>query len=123
MQPESVARDFFRAYEQGDLETTMAFFDEHSVYTDGPRGVYQGVEAIRKALAPMVTVAPTVTRNVRSVTGNETTVIFERTDHVERDGKSIHYDIAVAIEIGGDGKIRRWRDYYDLQSIVTQFLS
>ena len=39
------------------------------------------------------------------------------------DGKSIHYDIAVAIEIDSDGMIRRWNDYYDLQSIVNQLRS
>jgi hypothetical protein len=37
--------------------------------------------------------------------------------------ESIQYDIAVAIEIDGDGMISRWHDYYDLQSIVNELRS
>lgn len=119
---EAIVREFFSAYERGDLQKTMDFFSPEAVYTDGPRGVYRGVEAIRAALEPMMTVAPTVSRNVKSVASGDTTVMIERVDRFQRDSRSVEYEIAAAVELDADGRIKRWRDYYDLQSIVDQIV-
>jgi hypothetical protein len=37
--PESIARDFLRAREQGDLEKVLELLSEDAVFTDGARGV------------------------------------------------------------------------------------
>jgi limonene-1,2-epoxide hydrolase len=71
----------------------------------------------------MMFVAPTVTRTVRSLVSDDSTVLIERVDSFERDGRSVQYEIAVGIELDPEGRIKRWRGYHDLESIVSQLVA
>jgi len=119
--PAAVVRAFFRAYEGGDLEATMSFF--HAVYTDGSRGVHVGADAIRVVMTDMMPTAPNVTREVTRTVADERTVMIERVDHFDYEGKTIRCEIAVAFDVDGERRITRWRDYYDMGSIRDQILA
>lgn len=121
--PEAVVQDLLKVYSAGDLDATVAFFSEDAVYTDGSRGRHEGVGEIRAALAPMMSVAPRVVRNVRTMASRDGTVILERVDTFEYEGRTIRYEIAVAFDVNSDGLITRWRDYYDMAEIRGQMLT
>ena len=78
--PESIARDFLRARDQGDVEKVLEVLSEDVVFTDGSRGVHRGVDAITAVLTEIGTSAPTVSRNVKTMVSNDDTVIMERVD-------------------------------------------
>jgi limonene-1,2-epoxide hydrolase len=48
------------------------------------------------------------------------TVLVERVDTFEIDGKPIDMEVMGALDVDGDGRIIRWRDYYDLPTLVEQ---
>jgi limonene-1,2-epoxide hydrolase len=118
--PESIARDFLHAREQGDLEKVLELLSEDAVFTDGGRGVHRGIAAIRAALAEIGGAAPTVLRKVKTMVANDSTVVMERLDSFTLGEKTIQYEIAVAFDIDRAGRISRWHEYYDRQSIIDQ---
>jgi ketosteroid isomerase-like protein len=48
--PEQVVREFLAALKPSDVDELVSFFGDDAVYTDGPRGPYRGVDAIRAKL-------------------------------------------------------------------------
>jgi limonene-1,2-epoxide hydrolase len=118
--PESIASEFFRAREQGDLDKVLELLSEDAVSTDGARGVHRGVDAIKAVLTEIGTSAPSVSRNVKSIVANNSMVIMERLDSCTPRDKIIQYEIAVAFDIDSAGRIKRWHEHYDRQSILDQ---
>jgi limonene-1,2-epoxide hydrolase len=51
---------------------------------------------------------------------NDSTIIMERVDSFTLGDKNIQYEIAVAFDIDSAGRIKRWHEYYDRQSIIDQ---
>jgi limonene-1,2-epoxide hydrolase len=47
--------------------------------------------------------------------------MVERVDTVPIQGKPISFEIVGVFEVRDDGLIKRWREYYDSQSIADQF--
>ena len=47
-------------------------------------------------------------------------VIAERVDTFEVQGKSFGFEVVGVFELNGDGKIKRYHDYYDLQSLMDE---
>lgn len=44
----------------------------------------------------------------------------ERADTCEIAGKSIAIELVGVFDVGPEGRITRWRDYYDLSAVVEQ---
>jgi limonene-1,2-epoxide hydrolase len=118
--PESVVRKFFAATHTSDVAELAEFFSADAVYTDGPRGTYTGIDAIRAALEAQVQVTPSLAVDVKTLVVDGTTVFAERVDNFEAQGKWFALEVVGVFEIDGDGKIKRFRDYYDLQSLIDE---
>jgi limonene-1,2-epoxide hydrolase len=89
-----------------------------AVYTDGTRGVYRGIDAIKAEFQSMVTVVQSLTIEVKTLVANGATVMAERVDTFETQGKSFDLEVVGVFEVDGDGRIKRFRDYYDLKSLT-----
>jgi limonene-1,2-epoxide hydrolase len=119
--PESVVRRFFEAVRTPDVDELAGFFSADAVYTDGARGTYSGIDAIRAEFESQVQVLPTgVVVDVRTLVADGATVIAERVDAFEMQGKSFELEVVGVFEVDGDGKIKRFHDYYDLQSLMEK---
>ena len=87
------------------------------MYTDEPRGIHHGIGAIKAELQSFVKVTPSTIVDVKTLVANGGTVMAERVDNFEIQGKPFGLEVAAVFEVDGSGRIKRWRDYYDLRSI------
>lgn len=117
----SVVRGFLAAWARSDVDVLSAFFSEDAVWTDGARGVHHGLGAIRRELEVSVGKVPSTTMEVRAMAADGGTVLVERRDHFELGGARFELPVTGVFEVADDGRISRWRDYYDAHALVEQF--
>ena len=119
--PESVVRRFFSAVRSPDVDELTGFFSADAVYIDGARGTYAGIDAIRAEFDAQVQVVPSgVVVDIKTLVADGQIVIAERVDTFEVQGKSFGFEVVGVFELNGDGKIKRYHDYYDLQSLMDE---
>ena len=112
-------RAFIAAWKRNDLEEIMGFFAEDCVYHNIPLEPAVGLDAIRAVLEMFVPPADEIEFVIHKIMSDGDTVFTERTDRFVTNGKSIALPVAGVFELR-DGKIAAWRDYFDLQTFVTQ---
>jgi limonene-1,2-epoxide hydrolase len=117
---ESVVRTFLAVWVRSDVDELVGFFTDDAVYTDGPRGVHYGIDAIRAELATMVKMIPSTSIDIKTLVADGGTVMVERVDNFKIAGKPFDMDVAAAFDVDEHGRIRRWREYYDLKSITDR---
>ncbi|WP_197505242.1 limonene-1,2-epoxide hydrolase family protein [Mycobacterium sp. 1245499.0] len=117
---ESVIREFLGCFPQSDVDELVGYFSDDAVYIDGPRGVHQGIDNIRTELQSIVAMVPSTRVDIKSLATDNGTVLTERVDNFEVDGKRIAMEVMGAFDVDADGRIARWRDYYDLPTLVKQ---
>jgi limonene-1,2-epoxide hydrolase len=117
---EQVVRRFLAALKQSDVDELVSFFSDDAVWTDGPRGTYRGVDAIRAEIESQLQLVPSLTVEVKTLAATGGIVMVERADTFETLGKSFDLEVVGVFEIDGDGKIARLRDYYDLTSLTDR---
>jgi limonene-1,2-epoxide hydrolase len=117
---EQVVRRFLAALKRSDVDELVSFFSEDAVWTDGPRGTYRGVDAIRAEIESQVQLVPSLTVEVKNLVATGGTVMVERADTFETQGKSFDLEVVGVFEVDGSRLIKRLRDYYDLNSLMDR---
>jgi limonene-1,2-epoxide hydrolase len=117
---EQVVRKFLAALKESDVNELVSFFSANAVWTDGPRGTYRGVDAIRAEIESQVQLVPSLTVEVKNLVVAGGTVMVERTDTFDTQGKSFGLEVVGVFEVDGNGRIIRLRDYYDLNSLMDR---
>ena len=117
---ESVVRRFFAAFPRSDVDEIAGFFSEDAEYIDGPRGVHRGIDAIRAEFHSIFAMVPSTTVDIKAIAVSGRTVLTERVDNFEVGGKPIAMEVVGVFDVDERGKITRWRDYYDLSTLVEQ---
>jgi limonene-1,2-epoxide hydrolase len=119
--PESVVRTFLATWADPKLHELVSFFDDGAVFIDGPRGVHRGVNAIKSELETQLAMGfGGITADVKSLVADGGTVMLERVDSYRIGGKPFSMEVMAAFEIDAEGRIKRWRESYDLKSITDQ---
>jgi limonene-1,2-epoxide hydrolase len=119
---ESVVRKFLAAWADPKLDELAMFFDDAAVWIDGPRGVHRGADAIKSELETQLAMGfANAMLDVKSLVTDGRTVMMERLDTFSISGKPFSIEVMAAFEIDVDGRIKRWRDSYDVKSITDQF--
>jgi limonene-1,2-epoxide hydrolase len=57
------------------------------------------------------------TADVKNLVASGGLVMVERVDIFEMAGKTFDVEITGVFEVSDDGRITRWRDYYDMRSL------
>ena len=117
---ESVVRRFLAASLQSDVDELIGFFSDDAVYTDGPRGIHRGIDAIKTEFQEILKIVPSTAIDIKTLVANSSTVIVERVVNFEIGGTPFGLEVVGVFEVDNNGRIKRWRDYYDLQSIAEQ---
>jgi limonene-1,2-epoxide hydrolase len=120
MTPEAVVREFCRVVAARDVAALLDFFTADAVYHNIPLAPLTGREAIASTLGQFITPATRVEFELLGIATQGSTVFTERVDRFEINGKEIALPVMGAFEITADGKIRAWRDYFDMQQFTSQ---
>jgi limonene-1,2-epoxide hydrolase len=118
--PESLVRKFFAAWEDPEPDELGGFFHDAAEWVDGPQGVRRGADAIKAELAAQLTAVGGVRVEVRTLVADGSTVMVEQVSNSTVRGKPITSVVMAVFEFGAEGRIRQWREAYDLKSVMDQ---
>ena len=120
MNPEQIVRRFCEAAARRDVKELGAYFTDDAVYHNIPVAPVTGRDAIEATLAQFLTPATSCEFEMLAVATSGNVVLTERIDRFTIGGKSIALPVMGTFEVAPDGKIKAWRDYFDMQQFMSQ---
>lgn len=120
MTPEETVNEFIARVVAKDIDGACELVAADVEYDNVPMGKNHGPEGLRAFLAPMVEGLDEVqfVTHRQTVTGN--VVMNERTDRFRVGDRWMDLPVAGIFEVGDDGLIVLWRDYFDMETMNTQ---
>jgi limonene-1,2-epoxide hydrolase len=120
MTPGEVVAALIKANEARDLDAIVALMTDDIVYENVGMGACTGADEVRALLGPFYAGAERVAWEVLAQVEHGDVVMNERVDRFFLPGdKQAEVRVAGYFEVR-DGKVRRWRDYFDTQALMTQ---
>lgn len=119
--PESVVADFLAAWGTPTADRLAGFFSENALYIDGPGNEHRGADAIRQEFEKQLLLGGqgvSIEVKHRAVVGH--VVMVERVDRFTLAGQTFELEAVGVYEVGDDGQIALFRDYYDQAAITRQ---
>lgn len=117
---ETVVREFLAGWSDGDARKLADYFTADAVVWNDGRTTVQGREAIHEHFTLQLSACTDcdfeITRS--AVSGN--TVFNERIDRMKIAGASVELPVAGVFEVNDAGKLTAWRDYFDMNAVMTQ---
>jgi limonene-1,2-epoxide hydrolase len=117
---EKVVREFCAAFERLDPEELLGFLAADCVYHNIPMDPAVGHDAIRAVFQLFVGTAQKIEFEVHHLAVAGKVVLTERTDRFVMGDKTAALPVMGAFEVGDDGLITAWRDYFDMQQFLSQ---
>ena len=111
--PIEVVRDFCAAWSRLNVEELIGYFSEDAVYHNMPGPASRGVTAVRRTIEGFLRGWDKTRWEIVSIAASGSTVLVERVDRTNAGEKHVDLPVVGVFEIE-DGKIRAWRDYFDL---------
>ena len=112
-QNERIIREFIGAWSRLDPEELAAYFADDGVYHNMPIGPVSGRTNVEEFIRNFVGSWTETTWDVLNIISSDNVVIAERLDRTRSGYKSVELPCVGVFELEG-GKIRTWRDYFDL---------
>ena len=110
---------FCRAWSSRDVDEILGYFTEDAVYHNMPMPPMQGKPAIKAILQQIVSPTSWIEWETLNIAEAGNIVFTERVDRFEIAGKKVELPVAGVFEIEG-GKIKAWRDYFDMAAWTRQ---
>ena len=104
--------------EHPDADQLASYFTEDAVYHNMPMEPAEGIEAVKAALTGVSQMTSRGWEVLHSA-ANGDVVLNERVDRFEIGGAAVEVMVCGVFELR-DGKIARWRDYFDMASFQKQ---
>jgi len=105
---------------KGDLTPLLEFFTDDAVYHNIPMEPVTGVEGIRGTVAGFGAIVDSIEFRVLNIAVAGNVVLTERVDvFTLPDGRALELPVMGTFEVR-DGKIAAWRDYFDLNQLMSQ---
>ena len=114
---EKIIRRFIEAWSRLDADELADYFAEDGVYHNMPAGPVAGKEAVRKFIAGFIGPWTETTWDVLHLFSSGDVVFAERLDRTRASDKAVDLPCAGVFEME-DGKIKVWRDYFDMGTFV-----
>jgi limonene-1,2-epoxide hydrolase len=122
MTPTETVQAFIGHWNSGDLEAMYALCAEDVTWHNIPMEPIVGVPAMRAAVAGFMGPVERCAWEVHAIAANGNTVLTERTDaFILRDGRRAALAVMGTFEIDGNGRIKAWRDYFDMGQFQREF--
>jgi limonene-1,2-epoxide hydrolase len=116
---DALVRDFMAAWERRDTAFILECFTEDAVYHAMPLTPIVGKDALTAWVGTFEAV-PAGRLEVRNQVASGAVVMNERTDFITLNGKPVTLPICGVFEMDG-GRIRTWREYFDLAPATAAF--
>ena len=110
---ERVIREFIAAWSRLDPEELAGYFAEDGVYHNMPIGPVSGRDNVEEFIRGFVGSWTETTWEILNVVSSGGLVIAERLDRTRAGEKSVDLPCVGVFELEA-GKIKIWRDYFDL---------
>jgi limonene-1,2-epoxide hydrolase len=110
---------FIAAVERRDVESAVALMADDCVYDNVPMEAVTGPRAVADLLGPMITSCREVDWVVHRQVAQGDLVMNERLDRFSIGGRWVEVPVCGVWQVV-DGKIRLWRDYFDLATFRSQ---
>ena len=120
MSPEETVNEFVRRILALDLDGACELVSDDVEYDNVPMGKNFGPDGIKSFLQPMVEGLDEVEFVVHRQTAAGNVVMNERTDRFRLGENWLDLPVAGIFEVGADGKIVLWRDYFDMATFTDQ---
>ena len=110
---EQVIRDFIDAWPRLDVQEIVGFFAEDGVYHNMMLDPVKGREALTGFIGGFVNGWSDVKWDLLNISSSGNLVFAERVDRMKVGGNQVALPCCGVFEMEG-GKIKVWRDYFDL---------
>lgn len=111
--PIDTVRSFCAAWSRLDLDELLAYFTEDAVYHNMPGPPAIGLPAVRATIERFLGGWEATTWEILEIAAAGNVVFAERIDRTVTNGKRVDLPVVGVFEVV-DGRIRAWRDYFDL---------
>jgi uncharacterized protein (TIGR02246 family) len=118
--PERLVRRFFAAWAEPNADELGGFFHDDTVWMDGPQGERRGADAIKSELAAQLMAVGGVMVEVKTLLSEGATVMVEQVSHSSIHGTPVSAVVMAVFELDLEGRIKQWREAYDLKSMLDQ---
>ena len=118
--PTQIITDFIAAWDEFDLEKIYSFMADNIEWTDIPLSTVNGIPQVRAKMDAFPGVEA-CGFDMHHIAENGNVVLTERTDWFEMKGKRRTIRVMGTFELNDDGKIAKWRDYFDSAEFVREF--
>ena len=120
MTPIEIITDFIAAWDRYDLEAVYSFMAEDVEWTDMPLSTVNGIDQVRAKMDAFPGVEA-CGFETHFIAANGNNVLTERTDWFQMKGKKRTLRVMGTFELNEDGKIAKWRDYFDSAEFGREF--
>ena len=119
---EQVIRDFIAAWSRLDVEELVQYFCEDGVYYNMPTQPVTGHAALRPFISAFVKGWTSTEWDVLNLISKGDIVFAERLDRTLVGTKHVDLPCCGVFEVQ-DGRIKVWRDYFDMGTYVSALRS
>jgi len=121
MTPVEIVEAFIGKWNDNDIEGAFAMMSEDAIWHNIPMEPAVGIDAMR-ALMDGFPPVEGIDFESHFIAANGNVVMTERTDKfILEGGKQASIRLMGIFEIGDDGKITKWRDYFDMMEFQREF--
>ncbi len=113
----AVVQSLADAWKAQDLDRIMSHFTDDIVYHNMPMEPAEGREAVSGVIEGFLAMADSIVFDTVNEVADGDLVLNERVDTFVIGGKPTPIHVMGAFELR-DGKIARWRDYFDLAGLT-----
>jgi limonene-1,2-epoxide hydrolase len=117
---ESIVSEFCKSWSRLNLDQIMDFFTDDAVYHNIPMKPAAGKDAIRKTIQELLKGTTWLEFKILHTASNGSVVMNERVDSFEVNGKRMSLPVVGVFETTANGKIKAWRDYFDMKMFTDQ---
>jgi len=108
-----IIREFIEAWSRLDAAELAGYFAEDGVYYNMPAAPVTGRENVEKFIAGFSAPWTETTWDILNIMGSGDVVIAERLDRTKAGDKTVDLPCVGIFELEA-GKIKVWRDYFDM---------
>ena len=120
---ETVVRAFIDAWTEADPKELADFFTDDAVVWNDVTTTVRGRDAIEEHFKTQLSVITELEFEILEVAVAGNVVFTERIDRMKVVGAQVELPVAGVFEVNDAGRIAAWRDYFDLNTVMTQIQS